>query len=226
MNKKYIENSRDYWVTDEGRIFRGERELKKNRQHQGYVTVTITYMSGERKVKFVHRLVAEYFIPNPESKPLVNHINLVKNDNRVENLEWVTHQENNRHAHENGAFRAVDGRHHHAKYPDELIHKVCEMIQEGRRSIDIQKKCLVDRTTIYNIRKKKVWMHISNEYVFEDRPRWRRLSDPTVKWVCHKILEGYTPRQIESMSKGKVPYHTVKDIKQKKCYCDISDNFF
>ncbi len=67
----------------------------------GYL-VTILYKNNNGKNCYVHRLVAEAFVPNPENKQTVNHINGDKHDNRAENLEWNTYQENNIHAYKTG----------------------------------------------------------------------------------------------------------------------------
>jgi DNA-binding transcriptional regulator YiaG len=65
----------------------------------GYQRVSL-YNKG-RQCKLVHRLVAQVFIPNPNNKPDVNHINGCKTDNNVSNLEWVTPSEKMSHAHSN-----------------------------------------------------------------------------------------------------------------------------
>lgn len=68
----------------------------------GYPTVCLYPIVGKLKNVTIHRLVAKAFIPNPNNKSSVNHINGVKTDNNIKNLEWATVAENNRHAIETG----------------------------------------------------------------------------------------------------------------------------
>tara|TARA_R110000823_G_scaffold225596_1_gene353344 strand:+ start:38 stop:505 length:468 start_codon:yes stop_codon:yes gene_type:complete len=69
------------------------REVKHSKKKDGYMTICLSN-NGKRKRFFVHRLLALNFIPNPENKTDVDHINGVKHDNRLENLRWLTHKEN------------------------------------------------------------------------------------------------------------------------------------
>ena len=62
---------------------------------------------GHRPMRYVHRLVAETWIPNPDNYEEVNHINGDKSDNRVENLEWVTHTQKIRHAFRTGLIKVT-----------------------------------------------------------------------------------------------------------------------
>ena len=87
-----------YSVSSDGRIFskRNKKCLQPKKSRTGYLRVGLA-CNGKIKMMAVHRLVALAFIPNPENKPTVNHINEIKTDNRVENLEWATNAEQNIH---------------------------------------------------------------------------------------------------------------------------------
>ena len=73
------------------------QELKPEETSKGYLRVDLYDKNGNRKHFKIHRLVAQAFIPNPENKPQINHIDGNKHNNSITNLEWVTDAENKEH---------------------------------------------------------------------------------------------------------------------------------
>ena len=94
MKQVDIKGFEDYQITDNGLVWSKKRNVfLKPSLSAGYNHV-ILCNDGKQKTFLVHRLVAEAFIPNPENKPCVDHINGDRTDNSVENLRWVTPREN------------------------------------------------------------------------------------------------------------------------------------
>jgi len=88
---KLKDNNIDYYIT------------KRISKH-GYCIATFNFNNKTKQV-LVHRIIAIAFVPNPENKPEVNHKNSIRDDNRIENLEWVTHKENCIHSYKYGLRR-------------------------------------------------------------------------------------------------------------------------
>lgn len=112
---KRIEDFPDYMVSSLGNVIStksGKAKVMRKRYHnRGYLQFILRNENGGKSFKG-HRLVAAAFIPNDENKPQVNHINGVKDDNRVENLEWCTNLENAQHSWAKGR-NVVFGQMHH-----------------------------------------------------------------------------------------------------------------
>lgn len=81
-----------YWTYKRDKILKPY----KNKLRWGYLYINLEH-NNKRKNCLLNRIVAETFISNPENKPQVNHKNWIKDDNRVDNLEWVTDKENKKH---------------------------------------------------------------------------------------------------------------------------------
>lgn len=101
-----------YVVSSMGRVYSRKRHkmLKQIPSPNGYPRVRLYSEPGKGDLYFVHRLVASQFVPNPEHKPQVNHINGIKADNCAANLEWSTHSENQRHRYDVLGKRKTNGR--------------------------------------------------------------------------------------------------------------------
>lgn len=98
-----------FGVTRDGRVMnmKTHRWLALHDNGHGYMKVHTT-VNNKQVTRYVHRLVAECFIPNPNNLPQVNHKDGIKTNNNVDNLEWCTSAENHRHAREIGLFIVTD----------------------------------------------------------------------------------------------------------------------
>lgn len=135
------------YITEKNRI------LKKGLGGAGYYTV----MLGRGKSKNMHRLLAEIFIPNPETKKTVNHKNGNKADNRLENLEWATYSENILHACRVLGKR-VREKSATSKLTENDAREIRSLISFGAMSKDLAEAYGVSRSTICHLLKGRTWV--------------------------------------------------------------------
>jgi hypothetical protein len=154
-----------YQVSSLGRVkslrFGKERVMIGTRTRYGYLRISLC-VENKQKTYRVHRLVAKAFIINLENKPEINHINGIKDDNRVENLEWSTRDENMRHAAETGLMASLKGEDNKSsKLNDKQVLEIREKyIPHIYHSTMLAKEYGVDRTLILGIVNRKFWTHI------------------------------------------------------------------
>lgn len=140
-----------------------EKLLKIHTNHRGYSYVVFGVNNKSQNYS-IHRLIAEYFIPNPENKEQVNHINGIKSDNRIENLEWATRKENMVHARENNLFPSDHNRgikHGKAILNPKKVREIRELKDNGKSYKQLADLYSVSMGCIQLIMNRTNWKHVS-----------------------------------------------------------------
>lgn len=118
----------------------------------GYINIQLR-KNNKPLTKRVHRLVAEAFVPNPDNKPVVNHIDGNKKNCRADNLEWMTYSENTLHSFKNGLQKKIFGdKNYITKIKDQDVLKIRELISQGKTNKEIAKLYGVNPSQISRIK--------------------------------------------------------------------------
>jgi hypothetical protein len=127
----------------------------------GYPVVPL-YNKCKLKLRKVHRLVAEAFIPNNQNKPFVNHKDGIKTNSKLSNLEWVTAKENSHHAHENNLVNPARGEASGiAIWTDAEVIAIKTDINLGLNNFELFSKYpKLNTKHLYLFRKNKTWKHL------------------------------------------------------------------
>lgn len=174
----------DYEISDQGRVMSKERLVTYPDGHKhlvnskiliprktgaGYMSVALFNKDGRQDFS-IHRLVAFAFCEMTLFSTEVNHKNGIKNDNRAENLEWVTHKENMEHSVNNFDFterykkvseRMTGSKHPLSKLDEKKVKEIKELKKNGLIAKEIGKMYGVDRTTINDILTNRTWVHVN-----------------------------------------------------------------
>ena len=195
--------------------------------NSGYLMV-----SSSRSSVYVHRIVADAWCPNEDEElnTEVNHIDGDKRNNRSDNLEWCSKSYNMKHAASNGLLnttnRARGSDCNLSFYNEDQIRKVCDLLQDGMRNVDVSKLTKIPASYIKDIRSGKSWRHVSKDYNFPERKK-QSLSEGAVRWICREIVDGTSNVDIARRATNpSINITAIKNIKYKKCYASISDEYF
>ena len=213
---KHKHKKTKYIISSLGRVVNNESGelMKPHVTKKGYLSVSL-WIDGKSYGKQVHRLVAKAFIPNPHQRKQVNHINGNKQDNRIENLEWVTNKQNSVHATKNGLC--------HSKLTDDQVKAICKLLMENKLSYkEIAKKVNVSQELIGCIYRKQIWKRIVDKYNFPKRALSGTKKHPsTIRKICRLIKEGYADFEIAMECNTYEAY--VNGIRHGKRYKSVLD---
>ena len=144
--RKQINDYDNYYIYDNGDVLNTttNKILRGSISEHGYKYYRLS-KNNQKKMYYAHRLVAEYFLDNPNNLPVVNHKDGNKLNNNVDNLEWTSYSENAEHAHQNNL---VSKRRQSEYYTKDLENEVWKKIPDTYYSISNQGRVRNDRTNL------------------------------------------------------------------------------
>ena len=118
-------------VTDCGRVLNKDRtERKRNINHKGYVQISMK-IDGKWTTRHLHTLLAHLFIRPKQKGEEVDHINNIRTDNRLSNLQYLSKSDNNKKSYASGNRDVSGSNNANSKYSEQTVRKVCGYLQEG-----------------------------------------------------------------------------------------------
>jgi len=162
---KVIEDFEDYLISTKGRCYSKitKKFLKPVRINKisTYLKFNLYSAPGVKRSKKIHRLVASAFLVNESSKRCVGHLNNDPTDNRLENLVYCTHAENNRYCADQGR-KKKGSENHNSKLKEFEVHTIKSYLKSGLLTIsELAHLFNVHYNAIYYIKSGKTWKHIA-----------------------------------------------------------------
>ena len=157
--RKYLDTK--YFISENGDVLNSTsgRMLKHQDNGNGYKKVIMTN-KGVQIQRYVHRLVAELYIPCIKNKNQVNHIDGDKNNNSLSNLEWVNNSENQIHAHKTG-LKKSGNKIWNGKFSAEDLAKIKDLDAKGMKRCLIAKEMNCSKSTISDILNNKRYLYFA-----------------------------------------------------------------
>ncbi len=224
---KAIPFATNYRVDIEGNVYARKGKMTPIVTRQGYLRLKLHCDDGSYKAFLVHRLVALTYLENPEGKSEVNHINGVKSDNRLTNLEWNTRTENQKHSHRIGLRSNHGEGNPRSILTSEQVIEIYHRLFKGERACDIKPDYGVSQSIIEGIRSKHCWKELLRGY--PDIPKKKKsevFSTNTIRWIANKLQEGVGPNQILKLSRSKyVTEDFIFKIKSRQLFTHITKDY-
>lgn len=206
----------DYLISTDGKIF-----SKKNNKHlktsivTGYYRVWLRGTDSTYKQYLVHRVVAMTYIPNPDNKEQVNHIDGVKTNNSVNNLEWVSRQENMVHAFATGLNSNKGEDNGKARLTESQVLEIYDHCLAGKSNKEIAKIYEINVNHVNLIRGKHSWGYLladkpvattksySKKLTQQQKDKAKSLRESGMTSKAVSELMGITLNQAESVTRSK-----------------------